>query len=106
MNAIEMILTLGKMGYSKSDVERMIAQPQPQGYDMLKLFTSGQPQPQSQTQPPTPTGIEEQLKALTQAIQLNNVNTMANQKTLPVTSDDVLASIINPPVNIPDNTLK
>ena len=30
MNAIEMILTLGKMGYSKSDVERMIAQPQPQ----------------------------------------------------------------------------
>ena len=63
-------------------------------------------QSQVQTQPTTPTGIEEQLKALTQAIQLNNVNTMENQKTLPVTADDVLASIINPPVNIPDNTLK
>ena len=75
---------------------------------MLKLFTGVQPQPQSQPQLQTQlqTGIEEQLKALTQAIQLNNVNTMSNKKELPVTADDVLASIINPPVNIPENTLK
>ena len=81
---------------------------------MMQLFAHPQTQVQPQSQPLTQTqvqtqvdnGIEAQLKALTQAVQLSNVNTMANARTLPTTSDDVIASIINPPVDIPDNTIK
>ena len=126
MNMIELLATLGKMGYTKDDVAKMLPQsqpqsqpqPQPQPVDyltqMMQLFAHPQTQVQPQSQPLTQTqvqtqvdnGIEAQLKALTQAVQLSNVNTMANARTLPTTADDVIASIINPPVNIPDNTIK
>ena len=94
MNMIELLVALGKMGYTKDDVAKMLPQPQ------------SQPLTQQQVQTQVDNGIEAQLKALTQAVQLNNVNSMANARTLPTTADDVIASIINPPVNIPDNTIK
>ena len=124
MNMIELLATLGKMGYTKDDVAKMLpqvqpqVQPQPQPVDyltqMMQLFAHPQTQVQPQSQPLTQTqvqsqvdnGIEAQLKALTQAVQLSNVNTMENARTLPTTAYDVIASIINPPVNIPDNTIK
>ena len=122
MNALEMLLTLGKMGYSKADIERMIPQPQPQPQvqpqvqpndylsQLLQLYSQGSTQPQPQL--PTPqiaqptNSIEEELRKLTQAVQLNNVQTMSNSRPLPTTTESVLASIINPPVDIPDNTIK
>ena len=126
MNMIEILATLGKMGYTKDDVAKMMPppppQPQPQPQvqpvdylqQMMQLFSTPQTQVQPQSQPLTQqqvqtqvdNGIEAQLKALTQAVQLNNVNSMANARVLPTTADDVIASIINPPVNIPDNTIK
>ena len=117
MNALEMLLTLGKMGYSKADIERIIPQPQvqpqvqPNDYlsQLLQLYSQGstqvQPQVQPQVQLPT-NSIEEELRKLTQAVQLNNVQTMSNNRPLPTTTESVLASIINPPLDIPENTIK
>ena len=129
MNIFEILTILGKMGYTKDDVAKMLPvqpqvqpqvkpqvqpQVQPQTVDYLSQMMQLFAQPQTQVQPLTQTqvqtqvdnGIEAQLKALTQAVQLNNVNSIANARTLPTTADDVIASIINPPVNIPDNTIK
>ena len=61
-----------------------------------------QAQPQPQAYPQTPQ-IREQndvlsaLKSLTSAVQSNNVNRMQNAVPKQVTTEDAIASIINPP---------
>ena len=64
-----------------------------------------QPQPQSQAYPQTQQiqQISEQndvlsaLKSLTSAVQSNNINLMQNAVPKQVTTEDAIASIINPP---------
>ena len=64
-----------------------------------------QPQPQAQAYPQTQQiqQISEQndvlnaLKSLTSAVQSNNVNLMQNTVPKQVTTEDAIASIINPP---------
>ena len=63
-----------------------------------------QPQPQAQPQAyPQTQQISEQndvlsaLKSLTSAVQSNNVNLMQNSVPKQVTTEDAIASIINPP---------
>ena len=77
-----------------------------QGYTQMfpQMFPQeqAQAQPQPQAYPQTPQ-IREQndvlsaLKSLTSAVQSNNVNRMQNAVPKQVTTEDAIASIINPP---------
>ena len=63
------------------------AQPQPQAY----------PQTQQIQQISEQNDVLNALKSLTSAVQSNNVNLMQNTFPKPVTTEDAIASIINPP---------
>ena len=75
------------------------AQPFPQ------MFPQAQPQaqayPQTQEQQARQIGDQNDvlsaLKSLTSAVQSNNVNLMQNAVPKPITTEDAIASIINPP---------
>ena len=72
-----------------------------QGY--AQQFPQAQPQPQAYPQTQQIQQISEQndvlnaLKSLTSAVQSNNVNMMQNTVPKQVTTEDAIASIINPP---------
>lgn len=76
-----------------------------QGYAQQFPQMFPQPQPQAQAYPQTQQiqQISEQndvlnaLKSLTSAVQSNNVNLMQNTVPKQVTTEDAIASIINPP---------
>ena len=80
-----------------------------QGYaqQFPQMFPQAQPQAQPQTYPQTQTQQARQigdqndvlsaLKSLTSAVQNNNVNLMQNTVPKQVTTEDAIASIINPP---------
>ena len=78
-----------------------------QGYaqQFPQMFPQAQPQAQAQAYPQTQQiqQISEQndvmnaLKSLTSAVQSNNVNLMQNAVPKQVTTEDAIASIINPP---------
>lgn len=90
-------------------------QPQPQIYQQTQaqgvqgytqqfpqMFPQAQPQPQTQAYPQTQQISEQNdvlnaLKSLTSAVQSNNVNLMQNSVPKQVTTEDAIASIINPP---------
>ena len=97
-------------------------QPQPQNYQQAQtpaqgvqgytqqfpqmfpqMFPQAQPQAQSYPQTQQIQQISEQndvlnaLKSLTSAVQSNNVNLMQNAVPKQVTTEDAIASIINPP---------
>ena len=63
------------------------AQPQPQAY----------PQTQQIQQISEQNDVLSALKSLTSAVQSNNINLMQNTVPKPVTTEDAIASIINPP---------
>ena len=76
-----------------------------QGY--TQQFPQGYPQTQAQAYPQTQTqhaiqigdqnDVLSALKSLTSAVQSNNVNLMQNAVPKQVTTEDAIASIINPP---------
>ena len=74
-----------------------------QGYAQQFPQTQAQPQlyPQTQTQQIQQIGDQNDvlsaLKSLTSAVQSNNVNLMQNSVPKQVTTEDAIASIINPP---------
>ena len=80
-----------------------------QGYTQQfpQMFPQAQPQAQAQAYPQTQTQQARQigdqndvlsaLKNLTSAVQSNNVNLMQNTVPKQVTTEDAIASIINPP---------
>ena len=74
-----------------------------QGYAQQFPQTHAQPQlyPQAQTQQIQQIGDQNDvlsaLKSLTSAVQSNNVNLMQNTVPKQVTTEDTIASIINPP---------
>jgi hypothetical protein len=76
-----------------------------QGYTQMFPQAQAQPQPQAypQTQAQQARQIGDQndvlsaLKSLTSAVQSNNVNLMQNTVPKQVTTEDAIASIINPP---------
>ena len=80
-----------------------------QGYTQQfpQMFPQAQAQPQTQAYPQTQTHQARQigdqndvlsaLKSLTSAVQSNNVNLMQNTVPKQVTTEDAIASIINPP---------
>lgn len=80
-----------------------------QGYaqQFPQMFPQAQPQAQPQAYPQTQTqqagqigdqnDVLSALKSLTSAVQSNNVNLMQNTVPKQVTTEDAIASIINPP---------
>ena len=95
---LDNLITLITAGFTKDEILTMSGaatqrapQPQPQ------------PQPQAYPQTHQIQQIREQndvlnaLKSLTSAVQSNNVNLMQNTVPKQVTTEDAVASIINPP---------
>ena len=95
---LDNIITLITAGFTKDEILTMLGtatqrapQPQPQ------------PQPQAYPQTQQIQQISEQndvlsaLKSLTSAVQSNNINLMHNAVPKQVTTEDAIASIINPP---------
>ena len=78
-----------------------------QGYaqQFPQMFPQAQPQPQAQAYPQAQQArqagdqddVLSALKSLTSAVQNNNVNLMQNTVPKQVTTEDAIASIINPP---------
>ena len=100
------ILVLAKAGFSAQQIAALNmvgAQPQPQPQPQPIPETKPQPQPIPETKPePVPQGasIDDVLKSvegLTKTFQ--NGFMMSAQQPQPVTAEDILAKIINPPVD-------
>ena len=122
---LDNLITLITAGFTKDEILTMSGtqrapqpQPQPQPQFYAQNYQQGvqgyaqqfpqmfpQPQPQAQAYPQTQQiqQISEQndvlnaLKSLTSAVQSNNVNLMQNTVPKQVTTEDAIASIINPP---------
>ena len=122
---LDNLITLISAGFTKDEILTMSGtatqrapqpQPQPQLYPQnyqqtpvqgaqgyTQQFPQAQPQlyPQAQTQQIQQIGDQNDvlsaLKNLTSAVQSNNVNLMQNTVPKQVTTEDAIASIINPP---------
>ena len=122
---LDNLITLISAGFTKDEILTMSGtatqrapqpQPQPQNYQQTQasvqgvqgytqMFPQAQAQPQTQAYPQTQQiqQISEQndvlsaLRSLTSAVQSNNVNLMQNTVPKQVTTEDAIASIINPP---------
>ena len=106
------ILTLGKMGFTAQQVAAFaqMQKVQPQQMAQMQPQQLGQMQPQQLGQmqqmelpgfiggkiPTNTDPILQQMAALTQAVQASSI--LASQQPKQETADDVLASIINPPI--------
>ena len=124
---LDNLITLITAGFTKDEILTMSGttpqrapqpqpQPQPQNYQQTQvqgvqgytqqfpqMFPQAQPQayPQTQTQQARQIGDQNDvlsaLKNLTSAVQSNNVNMMQNAVPKQVTTEEAIASIINPP---------
>ena len=124
---LDNLITLITAGFTKDEILTMSGtapqrapqpqpQPQPQFYPQnyqqgvqgyTQQFPQGYPQAQAQAYPQTQAQQIQQigdqndvlsaLKSLTSAVQSNNVNLMQNAVPKQVTTEDAIASIINPP---------
>ena len=111
---IEQIITLTQAGFTKDDIIAMSGQTQqmpvqtqqmpvqtqqipaqtqqmPNGYYAYSGYTQNMNQDSKQND------VLDALKNLTRTVQSNNVNMMQNQMPKQVTTEDAIASIINPP---------
>ena len=114
----EEILTMSGKATQRAPQPKPQPQPQPQFYPQnyqqaqapvqgvqgyTQMFPQAQAQPQLYPQTQQIQRISEQndvlsaLKSLTSAVQSNNVNLMQNTVPKQVTTEDAIASIINPP---------
>lgn len=111
---IEQIIALTQAGFTKNDILAMCGQNQQITVQSQQMPVQSQ-QMQVQTPPQQPyqqmpnglysgyTQVNDQndvlsaLKNLTRTVQSNNVNMMQNQMPKQVTTEDAIASIINPP---------
>ena len=69
----------------------------PQGYPQAQTQAYPQTQAQQARQIGDQNDVMSALKSLTSAVQSNNVNLMQNSVPKQVTTEDAIASIINPP---------
>ena len=117
---LDNLITLITAGFTKDEILTMSGtvtqrapqpQPQPQLYPQsypqnqgqgvqgyAQQFPQGYPQVQTQArQIGDQNDVMSALKSLTSAVQSNNVNLMQNSVPKQVTTEDAIASIINPP---------
>ena len=102
---IEEILKLGEMGYTKADIEKMSA-PEPKSEPKSEPKPEPKPEqkPEPKTKPKTDpksepddyySKISAQMAELLSAVQKANIGNDNQPK--PITAEDALAAIINPP---------
>ena len=97
---IEQIISLTKAGFTKDDIFAMSGQTQQmpvQTQQMPNGYYSYSGYPQNINQNSQQNDVMDALKKLTQSVQSNNVNMMQNKIPKQVTTEDAIASIINPP---------
>ena len=97
---IEQIITLTQAGFTKDDIIAMSGQNQQmpvQNQQMINGYYSYSGYPQNINQNSQQNDVLDALKNLTRSVQNNNVNMMQNQMPKQVTTEDAIASIINPP---------
>ena len=104
---IEQIITLTQAGFTKDDIFAMSRQTQqmPVQTQQMPVQTQQMPNgyyaysgyPQNINQNSKQNDVLDALKNLTRTVQSNNVNMMQNQVPKQVTTEDAIASIINPP---------
>ena len=104
---IEQIITLTHAGFTKDDIIAMGGQNQKMPVQNQQMPVQNQQMPngyypylgypQNINQNPQQNDVLDALKNLTRSVQNNNVNMMQNQMPKQVTTEDAIASIINPP---------
>ena len=115
---IEQIITLTQAGFTKDDIIAMSGQNQQMPVQNQQMPVQNQQMPVQNQQMQTPphqqmingyyaysgypqnsqqNDVLDALKNLTRSVQNNNVNMMQNQMPKQVTTEDAIASIINPP---------
>ena len=114
---IEQIITLTQAGFTKDDIFAMSGQMPVQNQQMplqnqqmpvqnqqtlpyqqmINGYYSYSGYPQNINQNLQQNDVLDALKNLTRSVQNNNVNMMQNQMPKQVTTEDAIASIINPP---------
>ena len=97
---IEQIITLTQAGFTKDDIISMSGQNQQmpvQNPQMINGYYSYSGYPQNINPNSQQNDVLDALKNLTRSVQNNNVNMMQNQMPKQVTTEDAIASIINPP---------
>ena len=102
---IEQIITLTQAGFTKDDIFAMSGQMPVQNQQMqtppynqmINGYYSYSGYPQNINQNSQQNDVLDALKNLTRSVQNNNVNMMQNQMPKQVTTEDAIASIINPP---------
>ena len=107
---IEQIIALTQAGFTKYDILEMVSQNQqiPAQNQQMPVqnqhirnpyYYNGYPQNMNQQsqQISEQNDVLSALRNLTRSVQSNNVNMMQNQMPKQVTTEDAIASIINPP---------
>ena len=104
---LEDIIALTQAGFTKDDIIAMSRQNQQmqvqnqqmpvQNQQMVNGYYSYSGYPQNINQNSQQNDVLDALKNLTRSVQNNNVNMMQNQMPKQVTTEDAIASIINPP---------
>ena len=112
---IEQIITLTQAGFTKDDIIAMSGKNQqmpvqnqqmpvqnqqmqtPPHQQMINGYYAYSGYPQNSQQNSQQNDVLDALKNLTRSVQNNNVNMMQNQMPKQVTTEDAIASIINPP---------
>ena len=104
---LEDIIALTQAGFTKDDIIAMSGQNQQMPVQNQQMQTPPPQQmingysysgyPQNINQNSQQNDVLDALKNLTRSVQNNNVNMMQNQMPKQVTTEDAIASIINPP---------
>ena len=101
---LDNLITLITAGFTKEEILTMsgtttqrATQPQPQPQPQFYPQNYQQAQTQHIQQISEQNDVLNALKSLTSAVQSNNVNLMQNTVPKQVTTEDAIASIINPP---------
>ena len=105
MTHLEMLATLAAAGFTKNDIVALERASQPAQKDQGPQFPA-QPTPAPAPAQPTPAPapaqpdfnkLLEELTGIKAAVQGNNLANAHMPASRPETTDDILASIINPP---------
>lgn len=113
---VETILKLAEIGYSRLEIEQLLAEPKPEKVEMIDVLATGKPtetEPEPEKEPvqqPTPSvgtheegvkiaNLEKSIESLTDTIKALQASNLKHADLPPQepteTADDILASLIN-----------
>ena len=108
---INEILELGKMGYTKDDIEKMSEEPKPEQKPEEKKPEQKpeekpeEKKPEQKPQDPGYNSLAQSIEALIKTIQASNITNSNNKNSGPEeTAEEILGNIIMPPLKKGDKT--